>query len=61
MPPADPSVFYLIQVEEKRSAHTKQLSEVRDEIERDLILQERARLQKKWLDRLRVKAFISYF
>jgi parvulin-like peptidyl-prolyl isomerase len=53
--------FYLIQVEERKEAHTRPLSEVRDEIEKILTLQERSRLQKNWLKRLRVKAFINYF
>jgi hypothetical protein len=34
---------------------------VRDEIEKELIVQERARLQKKWVERLRAKAFVRYF
>jgi len=56
-----PQVFYLMQVEEKQVARTKLLSEVRDEIERDLLLQERARLQKRWVEKLRAKSFFRYF
>jgi hypothetical protein len=37
------------------------LSEVRDEIERAMLTEERARLQKQWIDRLRKKTFIRYF
>ena len=59
--PALPAEFYLIYVEEKQSARTRPLQEVRDEIERDLLVQERARLEKKWVDRLRAKAFVRYF
>ncbi len=56
-----PQVFYLMQVEEKQQARTRSLGEVRDEIERELLLQERARLQKKWVERLRTKSFVRYF
>ena len=59
--PADPTEFYLMLVEDKRSAHVRPIEEVREEIEKDLIVQERARLQKAWVDRLRAKAFVRYF
>jgi hypothetical protein len=59
--PALPHTIYLLQVDEKQVAHTRPLSEVRDEIEKDLLLQERARLQKKWIDRLRQKSFYRTF
>jgi hypothetical protein len=48
-------------VEEVRSAHVRPLSEVRDTIEKNLLLQERARLHKKYIDRLKKKSFIRYF
>lgn len=53
--------FYLLQVEEKRPARTRSLVEVREEIERTLTAQERTRLHKKWIGRLREKAFVRYF
>jgi hypothetical protein len=56
-----PQEFYLMLVEDKRPAHVRPLEEVRDEIEKELIVQERARLQKKWVERLRAKAFVRYF
>ncbi len=56
-----PQVFYLMQVDEKQIARTKALVEVREEIEKDLLLQERGRLQKKWIERLRAKSFFRYF
>lgn len=56
-----PQVFYLMHVEEKQIARTKALAEVRDEIERDLLLQERARLHRKWIEKLRAKSFFRYF
>lgn len=59
--PEQPSIFYLMTVDEKQSARTRTLAELRDEIERDLLLQERARLQRKWLQRLRAKSFFRYF
>lgn len=59
LPP--PVEYYLMMVEEKQVAHTKALEEVRDEIEKELILRERAALRKQWLDRLRLKSFVRYF
>lgn len=56
-----PQMFYLMLAEEKQVARTRTLAEVRDEIERELLLQERARLQKKWIERLRTKSFVRYF
>lgn len=58
--PAFPQSFYLMEADERQSARTRPLEEVRDEIEKDLLVQERARLQRKWLQRLRAKAFVSY-
>lgn len=59
--PAAPVVFYLMRVDEKQVAHTRPLQEVRDDIEKDLLLQERARLQRRWIERLRGKSFFRYF
>ena len=56
-----PTACYLILVEQKRTAHTKPLDDVRDEIEQNLRAQEQARLQKQWIDRLKAKTFILYF
>lgn len=56
-----PEGVYLMLVEENRAAHLKPIEDVRDEIERTLQLQERERLQKQWLDRLRRKSFVRYF
>jgi peptidyl-prolyl cis-trans isomerase SurA len=56
-----PETYYIIRLEEASPAHVKTLSEVRDEIERDLLSQERARLEKQWIDRLRKKTFVRYF
>jgi parvulin-like peptidyl-prolyl isomerase len=56
-----PEAFYVMLVEDKRSAHVRPLGEVRDEIERAMLTAERERLQKQWIDRLRKKTFIRYF
>lgn len=56
-----PQEFYLMLVEDRRVSHVKPLPEVRDEIEKELILMERERLQKKWVGRLKAKSFIRYF
>jgi peptidyl-prolyl cis-trans isomerase SurA len=59
--PALPQNFYLLYVEDKQRARTRPLPEVRDEIERDLLVLERVRLEQKWIDRLRAKAFVRRF
>jgi parvulin-like peptidyl-prolyl isomerase len=56
-----PDGCYLIQVETIQPAHVKPLGEVRVEIERDLKSQERARLEKQWIERLKKKTFYRYF
>jgi hypothetical protein len=59
--PALPQEFYLLKVDEKKVAHTRHISELRDEIEKDLLVQERARLRTKWVDRLKAKSFVRRF
>jgi parvulin-like peptidyl-prolyl isomerase len=44
---------FLLQVEEVKSAQLRPLSEVRDDIEKTLLNQERARIQKKYVERLK--------
>jgi hypothetical protein len=44
-----------------RIAYVRPLHEVRDEIESKLITEERQRLQKIYIARLRKKAFIRFF
>ncbi len=53
--------FYLVQVEDKKPAKVSTLEESRDLIERLLIAQERARLQKRWVQSLRRKAYIRMY
>ncbi len=52
---------YLMQVEEHRTAEPRALTEVREEIEKTLLAEERNRLQKQWVDTLRKKGFIRYY
>lgn len=59
--PARPTEFNLMLVDDKKEAHTKPLTEVRDEIERELLGQERARLRRQWVERLKGKSFVRYF
>jgi parvulin-like peptidyl-prolyl isomerase len=52
---------YIILVEDIKSSHMKTLGEVRDQIEGALKLEERARLEKQWLAKLKKKTFVRYF
>lgn len=56
-----PEAFYLLHVVDMRPAHVRPLAEVRDEIEQTLTLEERRRLQQRWIERLKAKAFVRYF
>lgn len=56
-----PGACYLMLVEETRSTHHKSLGEVRDQIEKNLKLEERSRLEKQWIARLKKKTFIRNF
>ncbi len=51
--------YYIMLVEAKKNAAVKPMGEVRDEIERNLIQQERMKVQQRWLDTLRAKAYIK--
>ena len=53
--------FFILLVENKRPAHVKSLSEVREEIERSLRVEEVRRLEKQWIDGLKKKSFVRYF
>lgn len=52
---------WLILAEDKRPAHTKPLTEVQEEIERVLRQNESERLRRKWVARMKEKAFVRYF
>jgi hypothetical protein len=56
-----PNEFYLLKVDDTRQAHFKALGEVREQIEKNLLLDERTRLEKAWIERLKKKTFVRYF
>ena len=56
-----PQACYLMLAEQKRPAHVKPLSEVRDDIESTLRAQEQSRLEKQWIAGLKKKTFIRHF
>jgi parvulin-like peptidyl-prolyl isomerase len=56
-----PEAVYLMLVEDARPAHAKSLGDVRDQIEKNLVLEERNRLEKQWIERLKRKTFVRYF
>jgi peptidyl-prolyl cis-trans isomerase SurA len=51
--------FYILYVEARKNASLKPMAEVREEIERNLIQQERMKAQQRWIDTLRRKAYIK--
>jgi peptidyl-prolyl cis-trans isomerase SurA len=53
------NTYYIIMVEARRNASIKPIGDVRDEIEKNLIQQERTKAQERWLDSLRQKAYIK--
>jgi peptidyl-prolyl cis-trans isomerase SurA len=56
-----PDACYLLQVDEIRPERYRPLAEVRDEIEKNLVAEERNRLEKQWVERLKKKTFVRYF
>jgi parvulin-like peptidyl-prolyl isomerase len=56
-----PEACYLMLVEDAKAAHVRPLAEVRNEIEKSLVLEQRDRLEKQWLAKLRKKTFVRYF
>lgn len=59
LPPAQE--YYIVLLEDKRPAHNKPLSEMRDKIEDELRIEETARLQKLWMEKLKKKTFVRIF
>jgi parvulin-like peptidyl-prolyl isomerase len=53
--------FYILLVEAKKPAVVQPLSEVRDEIAQKLIEEERIRMQDRWIDTLREKAYVKIY
>jgi len=56
-----PDSCWLMLVEDRRAAHSKPLTEVRDQIERQLRIEESIRQEQKWIKRLREKSFVRYY
>lgn len=56
-----PESDYIMLVEQIRPAHVRPLGEIRDDIEKNLRIQEQARLEKQWIDSLKKKTFYRYF
>jgi len=56
-----PEACYLMLVEDARPAHTRPLSELREEIERTLLVTERKRLDDRYIQKLKAKTFVRYF
>ena len=56
-----PGECYILLVDELSTAHYRTLGEVRDTIEKNLLSEERRRLEKQWIDRLKKKTFVQYF
>lgn len=52
---------FIMLVEETKPAHTRPIAEVRDEIERNLALEEQARLADEYINKLKKKTFVRYF
>jgi peptidyl-prolyl cis-trans isomerase SurA len=53
------NTYYILMVDARRSASIKPMTDVRDEIEKNLIQQERMKVQQRWLETLRRKAYIK--
>jgi parvulin-like peptidyl-prolyl isomerase len=51
--------YYILNVEARKNASVKPISEVREAIEQNLMQQERMKAQQRWLDTLRQKAYIK--
>lgn len=53
--------YYLMHVEDRRAAQPQPLVEVRQDIEKTLLNEERNRLQQQWISTLRKKGFVRYY
>jgi parvulin-like peptidyl-prolyl isomerase len=53
--------LYIMRVEARKAAITKPLAELRDEISKKLYEEERLRLQERWLETLREKAYVKIY
>jgi peptidyl-prolyl cis-trans isomerase SurA len=53
--------YYILHVEDVKPSHTVALADVRDDIEKILLQQQRAKMQEDWVKDLRAKAYIHLF
>ena len=53
--------YYILEVDDVKPAHTTPLAEVRGDIEKTLLQQQRAQMQEQWVKDLRAKAYIRLF
>jgi parvulin-like peptidyl-prolyl isomerase len=53
--------YYILEVDDVKPAHTTPLAEVRDDIEKTLLQQQRAQMQEQWVKDLRARAYIRLF
>ena len=60
-PVETPDSVYLVLVEDRAAAHLKPLADVRDDIEKRLLILDQARQAKEWIDGLRKKTYVRYF
>jgi parvulin-like peptidyl-prolyl isomerase len=51
--------YYILYVEDRKPARTRPLAEVKEEIERNLMQEERQKAAERWLETLRKAAFIK--
>jgi peptidyl-prolyl cis-trans isomerase SurA len=56
-----PEACFIILLEERRTAHYRPLSELREDIERTLAIGARRTLHDRWIERLKKKTFKAYF
>lgn len=55
------AALWIVLLEDRRPSRVLTLPEVRGAIEENLINEERARLEKQWIDRLKAKSFVRTF
>jgi parvulin-like peptidyl-prolyl isomerase len=56
-----PEACWLVLMDDRKPTHIKPLSDVRDQIEKDLKLDEQKRLEAQWIERLKKKTYVKTF
>jgi peptidyl-prolyl cis-trans isomerase SurA len=56
-----PESCYLLQVEEAKPAHVRPITEIREDIEKNLRAQKHQQLERQWIESLKKKTFIQIF